>query len=354
MECEEQSESKAQDGQTEGNEQPEIVCLGNMEREENKERGGKEQEEGEPKRKIPCSQSENAEGAKNELSSWGSKSGQTVLVSESESTAQTGMGQGMMMPAPGGMASRSLWQNEVEVVEEDCHLAREPLLEPFGDTGAALNDKKDRWGRRSGQGPASCPVFASKEQAVDAAGGEEEVPAAVRPNNRVFLPWIPEGATDEVLREHFGRFGRISACFIPVDPRSGKPKRFAFITFSSKEQAAAAVAQGKHKINGETCTVVKATPMRDERGGGGPIQREPSRDGRRSSGDGGGSEGDRSGRCRLVVFRTERPESDTVALIDDASWRNEEALRAYGTQFGRVIEYFAVNIRPTVSRNHCI
>jgi cold-inducible RNA-binding protein len=341
LECEEQRESKAQDEQTEGNEhQPEIVCIETTA--SNKERG-KEDKEGEPKDENGCSQSENAEGAKKN-SRCGAKSGQNVLLSES--TARTSMGKGMMMPAPGGMASRALGQEEGEVVEEDCHLVREPLLEPFGDTGAALNDERDRWGRRSGEAPAFRPV-PSKKQAVDAAGGEEEVPGAVPPNNRVFLPRIPEGATTEVLRKHFGRFGAISDCFIPVYPRSDKPKGFAFITFSNKEQAAAAVAQGEQQITGETCEVLKATPKPDT------CYYSNKRGGQRRD-DGGGSGGDRSNRCRLVVFRTERPESDTMALTDDARWRNEEALRAYGAQFGRVLDYFAVNIRPTVSRICCI
>ena len=94
-------------------------------------------------------------------------------------------------------------------------------------------------------------------------------------NNRVFLPRIPEGATDEALREHFGRFGDIADCYIPVNPMTGKPKGLAFITFSSVDHAAAAVAQGEQLINGETCEVLKAAPRPDKRGGGGPIRREP-------------------------------------------------------------------------------
>jgi hypothetical protein len=57
---------------------------------------------------------------------------------------------------------------------------------------------------------------------------------------------------------------------------------------------------------------------------------------------------------RVEIFRTERPESDTVALTDDARWRNEEALQAYGMQFGRVLDCFTVNIRPTVGGKHCL
>ena len=57
---------------------------------------------------------------------------------------------------------------------------------------------------------------------------------------------------------------------------------------------------------------------------------------------------------RVEIFRTERPESDTVALNDDARWRNEEALQAYGMHFGRVLDCFTVNIRLTVGGKHCI
>ena len=93
--------------------------------------------------------------------------------------------------------------------------------------------------------------------------------------NRVFLPRLPVGATDEGLRTHFSRFGEIIDCYIPVVPTTGKPKGMAFVTFSTDESAAAAVAQAMQQINGESCEVLKAAPRPDKRGGGGPIRREP-------------------------------------------------------------------------------
>jgi len=98
---------------------------------------------------------------------------------------------------------------------------------------------------------------------------------AAQADSRVFLPRLPEGTTDEVLRVHFARFGDISDVYIPVHPATGKPKGMAFVTFASSEHAAAALAQAEQQINGEACEVVKAAPRPDKRGGGGPIRRDP-------------------------------------------------------------------------------
>ena len=40
--------------------------------------------------------------------------------------------------------------------------------------------------------------------------------------SRIFLPRIPAGATDEVLRAHFARYGEITDCC-----ESGKPRALA-------------------------------------------------------------------------------------------------------------------------------
>jgi RNA recognition motif-containing protein len=94
-------------------------------------------------------------------------------------------------------------------------------------------------------------------------------------DNRVFLPRLPEGVTDEALRSHFARFGEISDVYIPIHPATGKPKGMAFVTFANSEHAAAAMEQAEQEINGEACEVVKAAPRPDRRGGGGPMRRDP-------------------------------------------------------------------------------
>ena len=104
-------------------------------------------------------------------------------------------------------------------------------------------------------------------------GGLRAIPAHA--DNRVFLPRLPEGVTDEALRSHFARFGEISDVYIPVHPATGKPKGLAFVTFSSSEHAAAALEQAEQDINGEACEVVKAEPRPDRRDGGGPMRRDP-------------------------------------------------------------------------------
>jgi len=128
----------------------------------------------------------------------------------------------------------------------------------------------------------------------------------------------------------------------------------------------ATAAQGDQKTKVQTVAVQAAKPKAacsTEAGRGGPMRRErnnakpymPARSIPPAEPD--QDEKQRRTKSllrkyRVEIFRTERPESDTVALTDDARWRNEEALQAYGMQFGRVLDCCTVNIRPSVGGKH--
>jgi RNA recognition motif-containing protein len=76
-------------------------------------------------------------------------------------------------------------------------------------------------------------------------------------------------ATDEEqLRTLFGEAGTVVAVDVIKDRDSGRPKGFAFITMSSKEEATKAIQMFNEKeIDGRALTVNEARP-REERSGG--------------------------------------------------------------------------------------
>lgn len=100
---------------------------------------------------------------------------------------------------------------------------------------------------------------ASSEQKAKSAGGKSALPSSDESDTRVFLPYLPESLTEDMLRSHFGRFGKIVDIFIPP-VKSSKDKRIAFITFLTNGEAMSCARQPKHFINNKTCEVVKAAP----------------------------------------------------------------------------------------------
>lgn len=77
--------------------------------------------------------------------------------------------------------------------------------------------------------------------------------------------------TEDQLRQAFEDFGEVSTVNIITDKYSGKPKGFAFVEMSTKDEAAAAISGlNGQKLNGRTLNVDEAKPRTENnnRGGG--------------------------------------------------------------------------------------
>ncbi len=59
---------------------------------------------------------------------------------------------------------------------------------------------------------------------------------------RLFVGNLPYEATGEQLREVFGRHGRVTDVHLVMDRETGRPRGFAFVSYATDEEAAAAVA----------------------------------------------------------------------------------------------------------------
>jgi len=57
-------------------------------------------------------------------------------------------------------------------------------------------------------------------------------PEAHATNYKVYLTGIKEGMSEADLRDYFSRFGDISLVEIIIDRETGKPRGFAFLSFS--------------------------------------------------------------------------------------------------------------------------
>ena len=118
-----------------------------------------------------------------------------------------------------------------------------------------------------GHWASKCPKKGmAKASGAEAKGGGGKPSSSEEGDARVFLPYLPENVSEDMLRSHFGRFGKIVDIFIP-HVKSGKEKRIAFITYLTHGEAMACTKNPKHIINNKTCEVVKASP---KPGGGKP------------------------------------------------------------------------------------
>jgi RNA recognition motif-containing protein len=99
--------------------------------------------------------------------------------------------------------------------------------------------------------------------------------------------------TEDELRSAFGQFGNVTDVYVAMDKMTGRPRGFAFVTFSSPEEAKLAAEKlNGADLGGRALTVNEARPKeegagRSFGGGGGG--------GGRGFGGGGGGGGERRG-----------------------------------------------------------
>ena len=100
---------------------------------------------------------------------------------------------------------------------------------------------------------------------------------------RLFVGNMPYGATEADLRTHFSAVGQPSQVVLPVDRDTGRPRGFAFVEFTDRAVAEAAISKfNQQPFMGRMLSVSEARP-REAGGGGGGY--------RRGGGPGGGGLG---------------------------------------------------------------
>jgi RNA recognition motif-containing protein len=86
------------------------------------------------------------------------------------------------------------------------------------------------------------------------------------------------------LQQLFGQAGTVESASVVEDRETGRSRGFGFVEMSTKEEAAAVIAQFNGKeVNGRALTVNEAKPRENRAGGGGG--------GRGGYGGGGGNRG---------------------------------------------------------------
>lgn len=103
----------------------------------------------------------------------------------------------------------------------------------------------------------------------------------------IYIGNLSYDMTEEELRQAFEGYGEVTNVNILTDKYSGKPRGFAFVEMSTKEEAETAITEMNGKeLKGRTLKVSEARPRTEGGGGGGG-----GRGGRDRGGRGGGNRG---------------------------------------------------------------
>ncbi|MDH5673609.1 MAG: RNA-binding protein [Myxococcales bacterium] len=111
-------------------------------------------------------------------------------------------------------------------------------------------------------------------------------------SRKIFVGNLNFGTAEEALREFCAGAGTVVDVRIPLDRDSGRPRGFAFVTYSSEEEASAAIEQlNGQDLEGRALRIDTAEERRPPRPGPSFNDNGPSDYGDGGGGGGGGGRG---------------------------------------------------------------
>ena len=110
---------------------------------------------------------------------------------------------------------------------------------------------------------------------------------------KLYVGNLPFSATEDEIRSLFDDFGGAIDLHIPMDRETGRPRGFAFVTLSSREQGEAAIGSlDGSDMGGRSLRISEAQERTPRGGGGGGDRRGGGGGGDWRGGGGGGGGGD--------------------------------------------------------------
>ena len=105
--------------------------------------------------------------------------------------------------------------------------------------------------------------------------------------NKLWLGGLIESHSEQILRDHYGKYGNIEKIEIMMDRATGRPRGFGFITFVDSDAVDKVILYKPHMICNKRIDVKKAVA----KGEAPPPRTRGGRGGRGGGGGGGGSSG---------------------------------------------------------------
>lgn len=89
-------------------------------------------------------------------------------------------------------------------------------------------------------------------------------------NSKLYIGNMSFNTGEDALRTAFSQFGNVTDVYIANDRETGRPRGFAFVTFSTEEESKLAIEKMNGvDLDGRQLTVNEARPKEDMGGGGG-------------------------------------------------------------------------------------
>jgi len=83
-------------------------------------------------------------------------------------------------------------------------------------------------------------------------------------NKKLYVGSLSFDTTEDGLRDHFAKAGKVESVSIITDKASGRPKGFGFVEMSSEDEAKKAIEMFDGKeLDGRTIVVNEAKPMKE-------------------------------------------------------------------------------------------
>lgn len=97
-------------------------------------------------------------------------------------------------------------------------------------------------------------------------------------NSKLYVGNLSFKTTEADLRDAFAQFGTVTDVYVANDRETGRPRGFAFVTFSSDTESQAAIEKmNGADLDGRPLTVNEAKPKESSGGGGGRSFDSPNR-----------------------------------------------------------------------------
>lgn len=87
-------------------------------------------------------------------------------------------------------------------------------------------------------------------------------------NSKLYIGNLSFNTSEAALRDAFSPFGNLTDLFLPTDRETGRPRGFAFATFSTPEESQQALEKmNGTELDGRVLTVTEAKPKEASSGG---------------------------------------------------------------------------------------
>ncbi len=111
-------------------------------------------------------------------------------------------------------------------------------------------------------------------------------------SSKLFVGNLSFNTTENDLQDAFAAHGQVVEATLMMDRMTGRSRGFAFVTYSTPEEAQKAIeAMNGAQVDGRALTVNVARPKEERPPGGGGRDRGPRREGGGGYGGGGGGGG---------------------------------------------------------------